>query len=49
MPTTSGYVACVGYHYRWHLSGKAALGTGTNWDSVMDEVKDFSGVPIQSL
>lgn len=27
----------------------AALGTGTNWDSVMDDVKDLPGVAIQSL
>lgn len=26
-----------------------ALGTGTNWDSVMDDVKDLGGVAIQSL
>ena len=26
-----------------------ALGTGTNWDSVMDDVKDLPGVAIQSL
>jgi hypothetical protein len=26
-----------------------ALGTGTNWDSVMDNVKDLPGVAIQSL
>jgi len=26
-----------------------ALGTGTNWDSVMDNVKDLGGVAIQSL
>lgn len=26
-----------------------ALGTGSNWDSVMDSVKDLSGVAIQSL
>lgn len=26
-----------------------ALGTGTNWDSVMDNVKDLAGIAIQSL
>jgi hypothetical protein len=26
-----------------------ALGTGTNWDSVMDDAKDLPGVAIQSL
>ena len=26
-----------------------ALGTGTNWDSVMDDVKDLAGVAIQTL
>ena len=26
-----------------------ALGTGTNWDSVMDDVKDLAGIAIQSL
>ena len=27
----------------------ATLGTGTNWDSVMDDVKDLAGVHIETL
>lgn len=45
-------VSCKGFAYDVTNGGvnpdDTAIGTGTNWDSVMDSVKDLAGVAIQT-
>lgn len=46
-------VSCKGFAYDVTNGGvnpdDTAIGTGTNWDSVMDSVKDLAGVAIQTF